>query len=289
MGYNMCRNFKSQNPDADYSQILEGIKAASGGEDRSSYVFGYQMMTRLKEQNIGIGAEQLEVGIKKVIAGEELGVSDQEIQMMMMAFGQMVEQKRIADMKKTVADNKAAGEAYIEQQTAANPNLKELKDGIYYEVLKAGTGPVAGPNARVKFDYTGSFTDGEVFDSSEKPIDGSPGEPAEESVSGVIPGFSKALQAMNTGARWRVIIPGEQGYGVRGSGGKIGPMQTLVFELSLLEIKEEVAKPGNPAIPVVPGQPPIVTPPQNGDNPGGGAQPPEQSDQKGPEAGAGGN
>ena len=239
MGYNLARNWKSQNPDADYNQVLEGMKAADGGDDKSSYVFGYQMMKRMKDQKVGITAAQLEVGLKKAMAGEELGMSEQEVQMLMMAFGQMVEEKRIADMKKTVEDNKAAGEAYIAAQKTANANLKELGEGVYYEVLTEGTGPKPGPNAKVSVHYTGTFPDGEVFDSSVKPVDGGPGEPAEFLVSRVIPGFTQSLLAMPVGSKWRVIIPGEKAYGVRGSGGKIGPMQTLIFELELLKIVDD--------------------------------------------------
>ena len=249
MGYNLARNWKSQNPDADYAQVLQGIKDADSGNDKSSYVFGYQMMTRMKEQSVGISAAQLEVGLRKAMAGEELGMTDQEVQMLMMAFGQMVEQNRIAEMKKTVEDNKAAGEKYIADQKAANPNLKELGEGVYYEVLTEGTGPKPGANATVSVDYTGTFVDGEVFDSSVKPLDGGPGEPAEFEVGGVIPGFTQSLLAMPVGSKWRVIIPGEKAYGVRGSGGKIGPMQTLVFELELLKIVDNGEDAGGDAGP----------------------------------------
>ena len=242
MGYNLARNWKSQNPNADYNEVLKGMKAADADEDRSSYVFGYQMMTRMKEQNVGISADQLEVGLKKAMAGEELGMTDQEVQVLMMSFGRMVEENRIAEMKKTVEDNKAAGEAYIAEQKAANPNLKELGEGVYYEVLTEGTGPKPGPNAKVSVDYTGTFIDGEVFDSSVKPVDGGPGEPAEFEVGRVIPGFTQSLLAMPVGSKWRVIIPGEKGYGVKGSGGKIGPMQTLIFELELLGIVDDGTK-----------------------------------------------
>ena len=254
MGYNLARNWKSENPDADYSQILEGMKAADSGQDRSSYVFGYQMMTRMKDQKVGISAAQLEVGLKKAMAGEELGVSDQEVQMLMMAFGKMVEEKRIAEEKKTVEDNKAAGVAYIAAQKAANPNLKELKDGIYYEVLTAGNGPKPTAEDTVMVDYTGTFVDGEVFDSSVKPLAGGPGKPAKFRVNQVIKGFTESLLAMSAGSKWRVIIPGEQAYGMRGSGGKIGPMETLIFELEL----HEIVKPKEPA--VAPAAPPAGTP-----------------------------
>ena len=249
MGYNLARNWKSQNPDADYAQILAGIKDADGGVNKSSYVFGYQMMARMKEQKVGISAAQLEVGLKKAMAGEELGMNDQEVEMLMMAFGKMVEKNRIAEMKKVVDDNKATGMAYVEAQKAATAGLKELSDGIYYEVLKEGSGAKPSANATVSVDYTGSFVDGEVFDSSVKPVDGGPGEPAEFQVGKVIPGFSKSLMAMNVGSKWRVIIPGEQAYGLRGSGGKIGLMQTLVFELELLKIVDDGEAPAATAAP----------------------------------------
>lgn len=249
IGYNLARNWKSKNPDADYNQVLEGMRAADGGDDKSSYVFGYQMMTRMKDQNVGISVAQLEVGLRKAMAGEELGMTEQEVQVLMMAFGRMVEEKRIAERNKTIADNKAAGEAYIAAQKAANPNLKELGEGVYYEVLTEGTGPKPGPNALVSVDYTGTFVDGEVFDSSVKPLDGGAGKPAEFKVGGVIPGFTKSLLAMPVGSKWRVIIPGEKAYGVRGSGGKIGPMQTLVFELELLKIVDDGVKPAAAAKP----------------------------------------
>ena len=236
MGYNLARNYKTQNPDADYNQVLEGMKDAEGANAQESFVFGHSMMSRMKKQGVGITAAQLEIGVNKAKAGEDLGMSDQEVQMLMMAFGRMVEAERIAERQKTIDNNKAAGEAYIAAQKAANPNLKELGEGVYYEVLTEGTGPKPGENATVSVDYTGTFVDGEVFDSSVKPLDGGPGEPAEFRVGGVIPGFTDSLLAMPVGSKWRVIIPGEKAYGARGSGGKIGPMQTLIFELELLSI-----------------------------------------------------
>ena len=245
-GYNVTRNFKSQNPDADVAQILEGIKAAEGGVDKSGYVFGYQLMSRLKDQNAGLTGAHLEAGIKNAMAGEELGMSNQEAQMIGMAFTQMIEKKQMEEMKKKVDDNKAKGEAYVSAQKAANPNVKELSDGIHYEVLKEGTGEKPGAKATVSVDYTGSFVDGEVFDSSVKPLDGRPAKPVNFRLSGgAIPGFLKALSAMSVGSKWRVIIPGDQAYGMRGRG-KIGPMQTLIFELEMLNVVDSGEPPVAP-------------------------------------------
>jgi len=45
------------------------------------------------------------------------------------------------------------------------------------------------------------------------------------------------LQLMRPGDKWNVVIPPEQAYGERGAGGQIGPNETLVFEIELLEVK----------------------------------------------------
>lgn len=252
MGYRSARNWKSQNPNANYAQILAGIKDAESGVDKdnkSSYMFGYQMMSQMMKEKAGITAAQLEVGLQKAMSGQELGMNEQEIRMLGMQFQQMMEQRRIAEMKMTVEKNKSEGMAYIEAQKKAIPGMKELSDGIYYEVLKEGSGQKPGANATVLVDYTGTFPNGEVFDSSVKPLDGGPGEPAKFKVGKVIPGFTKSLLGMNVGSKWRVIIPGDQAYGVRGSGGRIGPMQTLVFELELLEILDTGESPAATAAP----------------------------------------
>ena len=55
-------------------------------------------------------------------------------------------------------------------------------------------------------------------------------------VSGVIRGWTEALQLMKVGDKWQLFIPSELAYGARGAGGVIGPNSTLVFEIELLEI-----------------------------------------------------
>ena len=72
--------------------------------------------------------------------------------------------------------------------------------------------------------------DGTEFDSSY-----GRGEPAQFPLNQVIPGWTKALQAMPVGSKWIIYLPSDQAYGQRG-GGPIGPNETLIFEVELLEI-----------------------------------------------------
>jgi FKBP-type peptidyl-prolyl cis-trans isomerase FklB len=87
-------------------------------------------------------------------------------------------------------------------------------------------------NDTVTTNYRGTLIDGTEFDNSYKR-----GEPATFPVSGVIPGWTEALQHMKVGAKWQLFVPSNLGYGERGAGQTIGPNATLIFEVELLSIK----------------------------------------------------
>ncbi len=234
IGFNFWSSAKQQ-PQADMQQVLAGMKAAMDGEDKTSFIAGYQMMERIMEQGAELDLAQIKEGMRRAEAGEEVGMTEEEIQMLMTSFSNMLQEKMAAKLKAESDANLAAGEAYIKQQVAENPSMKKLDNGCYYTVLKEGTGATPTKEDRVRVHYTGQFIDGEVFDSSVNPPSGRPAEPADFPVAGVVPGFSETLQNMKVGGKWRVLIPGPQAYGARGKG-EIGPNEMLVFEIELLEI-----------------------------------------------------
>jgi FKBP-type peptidyl-prolyl cis-trans isomerase FklB len=82
--------------------------------------------------------------------------------------------------------------------------------------------------------YRGTLIDGTEFDSSYKR-----GQPVSFLVSGVLPGWTEALQLMEEGAKWQLFIPSNLAYGERGAGGIIGPNATLIFEIELISIQEK--------------------------------------------------
>jgi FKBP-type peptidyl-prolyl cis-trans isomerase FklB len=94
-----------------------------------------------------------------------------------------------------------------------------------------GTGPKPTPENEVKVHYTGTLIDGTEFDSSVKR-----GEPAEFMVSGVIPGWTEALQLMPVGSKFKIYLPESIAYGANGAGEMIKPFSALIFEVELLEI-----------------------------------------------------
>ena len=108
----------------------------------------------------------------------------------------------------------------------------ELESGLQYKVIRPGDGPSPLQTDKVKVHYKGTLTDGSVFDSSYDR-----GQPVSFQVTGVIKGWTEALLLMQVGAKWELTIPSKLGYGARGSGARIPPNSTLLFEIELLEIE----------------------------------------------------
>ena len=110
--------------------------------------------------------------------------------------------------------------------------MKTLPSGLQYKVIATGTGKSPTASDTVTTNYKGTLIDGTEFDSSYKR-----GQPATFPVTGVIPGWTEALQLMKEGAKWQLFIPPNLAYGERGAGREIGPNATLVFEVELISVK----------------------------------------------------
>ena len=105
--------------------------------------------------------------------------------------------------------------------------------GIRIHTLKAGTGPMPGPNDAVLIDYVGRLKTGKIFDQAKH---------AGMMVSQTVPGFAEALQQMRKGGSYRVWIPPQLAYGATGAGdGAIPPNATLDFTITLLDIGKPAA------------------------------------------------
>jgi FKBP-type peptidyl-prolyl cis-trans isomerase FkpA len=102
---------------------------------------------------------------------------------------------------------------------------------LVIEDLVVGTGATAAVGNTVSVHYTGSFTNGTVFDTS---YGGNPF--AFRLGSGqVIAGFDQGIVGMKVGGKRRLTIPPSLAYGSSGSG-SIPPNSTLVFEVELVSI-----------------------------------------------------
>lgn len=142
----------------------------------------------------------------------------------------------------TVIREQMEAEAAIKAEQAASVGLEflaenakkegviTLESGLQYEVLTEGEGAQPTRESNVRTHYHGTLIDGSVFDSSYQR-----GQPAEFPVSGVIAGWTEALQLMKAGSKWRLYVPSELAYGAQGVG-SIPAHSTLIFDVELLDV-----------------------------------------------------
>jgi peptidylprolyl isomerase len=105
---------------------------------------------------------------------------------------------------------------------------------VEIEDIQVGTGAVAVPGATLTVHYTGTLTDGTVFDSSyprNEPLT------LQLGAGQVIPGWEQGLEGMKAGGKRKLTIPPSLGYGSSGAGSTIPPNATLIFEVELLDVK----------------------------------------------------
>lgn len=196
-------------------------------EQHASYGIGLQMGQQLADNPFdGLDIDAVAAGVIAAFSEKTPEVSDEQIRD---AFKVISERMQAEQAEKAVllAD---AGEAFL-AENAKRAEITVTESGLQYEVLVAAEGEKPSRDSTVRTHYHGTLIDGTVFDSSYQR-----GEPAEFPVSGVIAGWTEALQLMSPGAKLRLYIPHELAYGERGAGNAIAPFSALIFDVELLAI-----------------------------------------------------
>ncbi len=197
--------------------------------EKVSYVIGTQIAQNFTKQKIEIDIEPLILGLKDIMAGKELAFSADESKKLITDFRQQLKEKQASVRAELAAKNLTEGQAFLEANKAKE-GVQVLPSGLQYKVIKEGTGEKPTAEDKVKTHYRGTLIDGTEFDSSYKRD-----KPIEFGVTGVIKGWTEALQLMKVGSKWELYIPANLAYGERGRPG-IPPNSTLIFEIELLEV-----------------------------------------------------
>ena len=192
--------------------------------DSVSYCIGVNIGENLKNQFSDIDIKDFMNGMNDVLDKKsELKISNAEAQKILQEY--FTKQQ---EMKTKMAKEEGAN---FLAENAKNEGVISLESGLQYEILKQGSGAKPTINDNVTTHYHGTLIDGTIFDSS---VDR--GQPATFPVSGVIKGWTEALQLMSVGSKWRLYVPYDLAYGERGAGANIGPFTTLIFDVELISI-----------------------------------------------------
>lgn len=201
-------------------------------KDKESYAIGLDIGKNFKSQSIDIDPDVLVKGIKDVLSGNKPLMTDEEVQAVMTDFRKEMMDKQTARTKEAGEKNKKEGEAFLAENKKKD-GVVTLPSGLQYKIIKEGSGAKPKATDTVTVNYRGTLIDGTEFDSSYKR-----GQPASFKVTGVIQGWTEALQLMKTGSKWQLFVPPSLAYGERGAGRDITPNATLIFDVELISVQE---------------------------------------------------
>jgi FKBP-type peptidyl-prolyl cis-trans isomerase len=199
---------------------------------QAAWCMGYNVGRQLEAMVGDLDAKVFLAGVQKALAGEKSRFTQKESMEIMQKYqitAAELKVKRDAERAKLGVVNLEVSKVFM-AKNAKKDGIKTTATGLQYEVVKGGKGASPKATSRATVHYTGTLADGKVFDSSI-----ARGEPATFAVNGVIPGWTEALQLMKPGAKWRLYIPPDLGYGERGFGRDIPPNAVLIFDVELIK------------------------------------------------------
>ncbi|NRA19613.1 MAG: FKBP-type peptidyl-prolyl cis-trans isomerase [Oceanospirillaceae bacterium] len=210
-------------------------------DQKLSYSFGLMIAKQMKPSFEQLDVEAFSAAINDVYKGATLQLDDEAVEASLKKF----EGEQIALQQKQAAKAAEAARLVAEQQAKANIELGEkflvenakregvttTSSGLQIEITKPGEGKGPSIQDTVVVHYKGTSISGSEFDSSYKR-----NKPATFPLNGVIAGWTEGLQLIGEGGKATLYIPSTLAYGNQGAGADIGPGETLIFEVELIEI-----------------------------------------------------
>jgi FKBP-type peptidyl-prolyl cis-trans isomerase FklB len=206
--------------------------SAKVDKHKLSYAIGYRIGTQFSEGDFPVDMAVLQKAIEDAYSKRPPSVSKEEMYEQLVALGERMHEQALAEYNHIAAENARKSTDFL-VHNAALSGVVQLPSGIQYSVIKKGDGTVnPGIDSLVTVNYRGMLIDGTEFDST-----WAHGAPVSFTVDKVIRGWQYVIPRMHVGDRWKVVIPPALAYGEHGALPRIGPNQTLVFDIELLDIK----------------------------------------------------
>lgn len=208
-------------------------EVALDSEDKEiGYTMGMLFSEHIQEDMQDLETDAFVQGVIDGLEGNEPKLSSEKRQQRLQTYQQRAQQQQLAEQQQAEGNapgNLEASEQFL-QENAERDGVETTDSGLQYEVLEEGDGASPAASDTVTVHYTGELIDGSVFDSSHDR-----GQPASFPLQNVIPGWTEGLQLMNEGASYRFYIHPDLAYGEQAPS-SIGPNQTLIFEVELIEV-----------------------------------------------------
>jgi len=225
-----------QMPQAKTQEVPVTKKDLEKDQAKYSYALGLDVSMNFKQRDMDIDQKFFLEGFKAGMDGKTALMNEEEKAAALQEFQTKMMEKMQEDMTKKAAANKEKGKKFLEENKKKE-GVKVTESGLQYLVLTEGKGPKPAAEDMVEVHYKGTLLDGTEFDSSYKRE-----QTAKFPLNRVIKGWTEGLQLMNKGAKFKFFIPADIAYGDRGNS-KIGPGETLVFEVELINFEKAPATP----------------------------------------------
>lgn len=221
---------------------LAFLAACSGGsgsldtdEQKFGYSIGVDLGRSLKTVKNDVDIDALKRGLDDMLNDKELLLDDKQREEVKSSIAKKIQSKQMEERTAKAKTAQEAGEKFL-ADNGKRDGVKTTASGLQYEVQEIGAGESPKASDKVTVHYTGTLINGEKFDSSRDR-----GQPVSFPLGNVIPGWTEGLQLMKPGAKYKLYIPAALGYGERGAGAKIGPNETLIFEVELISVEKQAA------------------------------------------------
>jgi len=225
----------TSNSDGNVSSETKALAPSKAAVDTVSYLLGINFGSMVKGYDFGdLNYTEIVKGMKDFVGAEgvvgdstwlaQFKINPNDMGDLINAYlGKRSEYKQ--------ALNEEKGKNFL-AENLKNADVKETPTGLQYIIVEPGnTSKVPGPRDTVSVNYKGTLLDGTVFDQTPE---GS--APITFPLSNVIPGWTEGLQLVGEGGKIKLFIPASLAYGTQGSGA-IGPNETLIFDITLNEVK----------------------------------------------------
>ena len=234
-----------------FAIVLAGtvMLAACGGEkdksadvelksedQKASYALGFRSAEQMSAmENLDLDA--MVAGLRDGFGDEpesRLG-EDADMDQLIRDYQTRMMEARQKKMEEQAQANLEEGQEFLDEN-ADKDGVEVTDSGLQYQVLESGDEGAQSPTLEdtLEVHYKGMLRDGTVFDSSIERD-----KPAVFGLKHIIPGWQEALPMMKVGDKWKLFLPPELGYGEQGAGGDIGPNEVLIFEVELLDVKDQ--------------------------------------------------
>ena len=161
-------------------------------------------------------------GMDDVLKNKPLAVTDSTIVPIVSAYQLSTQNERSQQM-----------EEQLFASLKGKPGVGVLPSGVNYIVVEKGTGSRPDASDTIVFNAKGIFPDGTVFEDTYQKK-----QPITNVTSNLIPGLNEAIQLMPVGSVWRIFIPSVLAYGSAGLSNVIPPNTALVFDITLMEVRQ---------------------------------------------------